>query len=201
MSFYDKYKEERILINQDGSHNKFWAAHWDEQNDEVHVRWGRIGCSGQSQVKKMSKHEAVRFIESKSQEKRRKGYLDKYDNAPIDRSVLDKLAIEAAIVGTQNKCHGMQWVEITDPDAGYFEAIQESRLYDPDCNPGVLVKLETRKEYDGETKFKLLFSFDRCFRVSHSNINNPGVTVQITENSDLYKMVQKVEEAIGRSLS
>lgn len=196
MSWYDRYKEEKILVHQGAEHNKFWAAHYDDKTNEVHVRWGRIGTKGQSQTKKFgSQYQAVNFIDTKFREKCRKGYKDKIDGKPIDQGVFEKLAIEAAIVGTQNKCHEMQWVEIKDAANGGFVHITEDRLFDPDCNPGLLVKIETRKEYDGDTSFRLLFSFDNCFKIGRNGMH------AITKSSDLYKMAQKVEEAIGRNLS
>lgn len=196
MSWYDRYKEERILVQQRGEHNKFWAAHWDDQANKVHVRWGRLGTKGQSQVKDFgSQGQAINFIENKFHEKRRKGYTDKIDGKVIDQGVFEKLATEAAIVGTQNKCHELQWVEIQDEDGGDYQPIGEERLFDPDCNPGLLVTLETRKKYDGDTHFRLLFTFDKCFKIT------PYRTTPIDKSSDLYKMTSKVEEAIGRSMS
>lgn len=196
MSWLDQYKEERIVVQQSDEHNKFWAAHWDEPAREVKVRWGRLGTAGQTQTKKFgSQYEAAIFISNKYNEKRRKGYKETVDGKKIDRQLFEKMTIEAAIVGTQNKCHEMQWVEIADEANGMFSPITEDRLFSPDCNPGMLVQLETRKEYDGETSFRLLFTFDKCFKVGRGHIT------PITKSSDLYKMTQKVEEAIGRSLS
>lgn len=196
MSWLDQYKEEQILIHTGSGHNKFWSARWDPATGKVHIRWGRLGTSGQSQIKEFkSQYDASRFVSRKCDEKSCKGYTDTVNGTKIDHQLFEKMTIEAAIVGTQNKCHEMQWVEIIDEASGRFEPITEDRLFSPDCNPGMLVELETRKEYDGDTKFRLLFTFDKCFKVRNNSI------VPVTQSSDLYKMTQKVEEAIGRSLS
>jgi predicted DNA-binding WGR domain protein len=202
MSWYDQYKEERILVHQGDEHNKFWAAWWDEQTDLVHVRWGRIGTKGQSKThNKSGRYSSIRFIESKFDEKRRKGYTDKHNGKPITQATLDRLHTEAAVVGTQNKCHNFQWVEI-ETEAGeavFFKNITEDRLYDPACNPAIVVDFETRKEIDGRTRFRFLFTLEKTYDIlGHSQRATKNQLV--LEKHPLRKMVDKVEEAIGRTL-
>lgn len=195
-TWYDKFKEERILIQKEDNHNKFWAAHWDDNTNLVHVRWGRMGTAGQSQTKPFTNsYEAINFIDNKYREKIRKGYSDRIDGKKVDRQLFEKLTIEAAIVGTQNKCSNMQWVEITNPNTMQHTPISDERLFSPDCNPAILVSLETRKKYDGQNNFKLLFTFDKSYKID-------GLRSEvISQQSDLYQLTKKVEEAIGRSLS
>ena len=201
MSWYDRYKEEKILIHQSEEHNKFWAAGWDEQTNQVHVRWGRIGTKGQSKDHSFdSQYTAVRFIETKFSEKRRKGYTGKLNDTDITQAALDRLNAEAAIVGTQNKCHSFQWVElVTTGNAIDFHEINEDRLYDPACNPGILVVFETRKEIDNRDRFTFLFTLEKTYDVRDSKRATENILVG--SGHPLRKMVDKVEEAIGRSLA
>jgi predicted DNA-binding WGR domain protein len=195
MPWYDRYKQEKIVVQQESGHNKFWAAHWDEATTTVHVRWGRLGTKGQTQEKKMGVHEASRFIETKYAEKRRKGYTEKYQGRAIDHVIFEKMATEAAIVGSSNKCHNMQWVEIVKNGVTALKPITDDRLSEPDCNPGLMVKLETKKQYSGSNKFDLLFTFDRAYLLVGGGIH------EITKGHYLNELTSKVEEALGRSLT
>lgn len=200
MAWYDGYKDEKIVIHQSGAHNKFWAAWWDETSNQVHVRWGRIGTKGQSKTHSKDSHwKAVRFIETKYGEKRRKGYSETLDGKPITQATLDRLNAEAAIVGTQNKCNDFKWVELTNNGGAVdFHEINEDRLYDPACNPGILVIFETRKEIDNRDTFTFLFTLEKTYDVRDSKRATSDMLVQA--GHPLRKMVDKVEEAIGRSL-
>jgi len=203
MSWADRYKEEKIVVQQAGNHNKFWAAYWDETSGNVYVRWGRLGTKGQSQVKHFgSNYAAANFIDGKYHEKRRKGYRDTDEaGQKITHARFDEMCTEAAIVGTSNKCHKLQWVELTETGVNTYEftPINEDRLYAPDCNPGLLVELETKKEHDNRNRFKLLFTFEETFDVRDANRAAPN---QLVDSSHpLHDMTEKVEEAIGRRLS
>lgn len=203
MSWYDRYKDEKILIHQGDEHNKFWAASWDDKTNEVNVRWGRLGTKGQSQTKKFGgNYAAVNFIDNKFREKRRKGYSDQFNGKPITQATMDRLHTEAAIVGTQNKCHDFKWVEIEMEAGGavYFKEIPEERLYDPDCHPAILVDFETRKDVQGRDKFKFLFTLEETYDIlGHSQ--RATADQLVGTGHPMRKMVDKVEEAIGRSLS
>ena len=185
----------QIIINTSETHNKFWMATTDA-NNTVHIRWGRIGLIGQTQEKSfVSAYQAAAFVQSKISSKMRNGYVDNLHGQPVDSAMLEKLAIEAAVVGTQNKCHNMQWVEIitggTDPG---YQFIPDQRLYEPDCVPGLLVSMETRKPYEGLNKFSILFTGDAAYHCS-------SYQKKISKTDELYELTKKVEEAVGRSLS
>jgi len=201
MAWYDHYKQEKILVQQGDGHNKFWAAYVDEKTNIAHVRWGRIGTKGQSQDKPFPGfYNAAAFLDTKFNEKKRKGYVDKLNGVSIDGPKLEQLAVEAAIVGTQNKCHEMEWVEIQphgDCDFTYHK-IKQTRLFEPDCVPGLLVAMETKKAYDGSTSFSLLFTGDAAFLVNQSARKTHR---RIVKSDPLYELTQKVEEAVGHSLS
>lgn len=201
--WYDKLKEERILVHQGSEHNKFWAGRLDENTNTVEIRWGRIGTKGQSQTKKFgSTYQAANFLDGKLREKRNKGYTNQHNGEPIDNTKLEELAVQAAIVGTQNKCHNMQWVELTsDGPSITYQHIRDQRLYEPDCVPGLLVSIETRKEYDGQTQFSILFTGDAAHKVSHATSPRGVTNGKIDKTSQLYELTKKVEEAVGRSLS
>lgn len=63
-----------ILSNVDGNNNKYWKASI-APNFDVHVQWGRVGSSGETQIKHFfSQDSAQHFIDGKVREKQRKGY-------------------------------------------------------------------------------------------------------------------------------
>ncbi len=189
--WYDKFKKETILIQQEDEHNKFWSAVMDEKTFKVVIRWGRLGTKGQSQEKEFNaEYAAGRFIEQKMGEKRRKGYQN------IEKKKFDQLCIQSAIVGTSNKCRNFRWVEITDTKNLQFTPCSDDRLADPNCNPGVFVEVETKKEYGGKNLFALLFTFEQAFDVT----NSKDIKL-VTKASPIYELTGKVEEALGRSLS
>ena len=202
MSWYDRYKEEKIVVQQGAGHNKFWAAHCDVMTNTVYVRWGRLGTKGQSQEKNFdSAYSAANFIDTKYYEKRRKGYRDTNENGQkIDHARFEMMCTEAAIVGTQNKCHNMHWVELSATGDGFsYVEISDDRLYSPDCNPGLLVEFETKKEHDARNRFKFLFTFEETYDVRDAK---RAIASQLVDSTHpLHKMVEKVEEAIGRKLS
>lgn len=192
MAWADRYKEEQILVQQEDNHNKFWAAYWDSDANVVHIRWGRIGTKGQSQRKPVSgQFEASRLIDNKVYEKQRKGYQK------VEHAKFEELMATAAIVGSANKCDDMQWMEIISTDPIQVKSIQESRLYDPDCEPGLSITLETRKAYDGQNRFRLLFTNSGVYALRH---RPPcyGDYETVAPGSQLHKLIQKVEEALGR---
>lgn len=201
MSWIDKFKDGKILIHQEAYHNKYWSAIFDETNLTVIVKWGRIGTKGSQKTYKFgSTYQAAAFLDTKFNEKKRKGYVDKLNGVSIDGPKLEQLAVEAAIVGTQNKCHEMEWVEIQphgDCDFTYHK-IEQTRLFEPDCVPGLLVAMETKKAYDGSTSFSLLFTGDAAFLVNQSARKTHR---RIVKSDPLYELTQKVEEAVGHSLS
>lgn len=187
MSWYTKFKQEKVVIQQSGKHNKFWRSKHNETDNSVTVSWGRLGTKGQSQVKQFdSEYSAINFIRGKISEKFRKGYEE------VDTATADRLSIEAAIVGSQNKCHKCEWVEIVEN--GTYKTIDEQRLYHPDCNPGLLVSMQTKKEYDGKHDFDLLFGVEDCYLMT------PFVWKKVEPGTDIHKLTQSVQEAIGRNL-
>ncbi len=189
MSWYDHLKQEQFFIQQEEEHNKFYITSIDEKTFTATVRWGRLGVKGQNQVKNFnSMYDAGRFIDGKISEKTRKGYRK------IDKAKFDKLCVEAAIVGTQNKCNNLQWIEFVG-DSLKFKPVTEDRLQSPECNPGIRVDVETKKAYGEQTSFRLLFTFDKAYDLRN------GEPTLITKSSPIYELTQKVEEAVGRSLS
>lgn len=193
MSWLDKFKQENIVIQQSGYHNKFWMSQLDQKTFKVVIRWGRLGTKGQSQEKEFNaEYAALSFIRSKMDEKTRKGYQ------PISKKKFDELCIQAAVVGTSNKCHAFKWVEIKDDQQ--FVTADELRLSNPECNPGIYVEIGTKKNYNNKNHFKIVFTFDRVYVIESgdSYLRAGGL---VLKNNELYELTQKVEEAIGRSLS
>lgn len=181
---------EHFLICQSEA-NKFWSVSHDESTHTVVVRWGRIGTAGQSQTKRFTNGwDASSFVSKKLSEKRSKDYR------ATTKEKLEQLHVEASIVGTSNKCHGIQWVE---EEASVLRPVDELRLAQPDCDPKLHVKLETRKEYCGQHEHELLFCQDAVFSLPRKSTTLGRVP--ITNTHPLYELVKKVEEAVGRSLA
>jgi predicted DNA-binding WGR domain protein len=202
--------KEQILVCTEDNHSKFWM--YTEANGVYTARWGRLGTKG-GQSKNYSYPEIV----DKVYEKQRKGYK------PISRDVFEQKSTEAAIVGTQNKCHDMRWMEqrqnnvtmnsIVLQDGTIYAPVSDQRLQEPDCEPALLVRLETRKEFAGQKDFQLMFTPDGSYllhddqgvsvRHNHRGTVASGIMkrTKIVKGHDLYPMVEKVEEALGRGLS
>lgn len=192
---------ETIVVNTAAGHNKFWAARTNQADNTVHIRWGRLGTTGQTQIKNFATaHGCESFIRIKASEKMRKGYTNKWRNMLIDQNILDKLSMEAAIVGTSNKCDDLRWVELV---GGKYVTIPDDRLQHPDCNPAISVTVTTKKEYNGKHKFNLLFTIDKVYLADENLFEFllNGTKEEITKQHFLYQFTANVEQAIGHSLS
>ncbi|HHL9175100.1 TPA: WGR domain-containing protein, partial [Escherichia coli] len=65
----------RHFIYQDEKSHKFWAV--EQQDNELHIRWGKVGTNGQSQIKSFSDAAAAAKAELKLiAEKTKKGYVE-----------------------------------------------------------------------------------------------------------------------------
>ncbi|WP_167519621.1 WGR and DUF4132 domain-containing protein [Intestinirhabdus alba] len=65
----------KIFICQDEKSHKFWAV--AQQDNELHLRWGKVGTNGQSQIKTFADAAAASNAELKLiTEKTRKGYVE-----------------------------------------------------------------------------------------------------------------------------
>ncbi|STF85783.1 regulator [Escherichia coli] len=53
----------RHFIYQDEKSHKFWAV--EQQDNELHIRWGKVGTNGQSQIKSFSDAAAAAKAELK----------------------------------------------------------------------------------------------------------------------------------------
>src|SRR5881397_2863176 len=68
-----------IFINRENQSNKYWK--YQVNGLSVHVSWGRIGGSAESQVKTFSSQGSMHaFISDKVSEKLRKGYREASEN-------------------------------------------------------------------------------------------------------------------------
>jgi predicted DNA-binding WGR domain protein len=187
--------KEQILVCTEDNHSKFWM--YTEANGVYTARWGRLGTKG-GQPKTYSYSEIV----SKVYEKQRKGYKQ------ITRDVYEQKTVEAAIVGTQNKCHTMRWLEqkkdasafgsLRFADGVIYAPVDERRLQEPDCEPALMVVLETRKEY-----LELLFTPDGSYLLGSTGSRSQGLSMRqpVTKGHALYELVAKVEESLGRGLA
>ena len=65
----------RHFIYQDEKSHKFWAV--EQQGNELHISWGKVGTKGQSQIKSFSDAAAAEKAELKLiAEKVKKGYVE-----------------------------------------------------------------------------------------------------------------------------
>ena len=66
----------RHFIYQDEKSHKFWAV--EQQGNELHISWGKVGTQGQSQVKNFADVAAAEKAKLKLiAEKTKKGYVEK----------------------------------------------------------------------------------------------------------------------------
>ena len=65
----------KSFIYQDEKSHKFWAV--EQQGNELHISWGKVGTQGQSQVKNFADAAAAEKAELKLiAEKTKKGYVE-----------------------------------------------------------------------------------------------------------------------------
>ncbi|EGO8360458.1 WGR domain-containing protein, partial [Escherichia coli] len=68
----------KSFIYQDDKSHKFWAV--EQQGNELHISWGKVGTNGQSQVKSFADAAAAEKAELKLiAEKVKKGYEQSTD--------------------------------------------------------------------------------------------------------------------------
>lgn len=95
-----------IFINRENQSNKYWK--YEVNGLTVHVSWGRIGGTTESQVKTFSSHGSMHdFINTKVSEKLRKGYREASENE------LHKEVQTAKSLGIENKIQRLLWVELS----------------------------------------------------------------------------------------
>jgi predicted DNA-binding WGR domain protein len=95
-----------IFINRENQSNKYWK--YEVSGLNVHVSWGRIGGTSESQVKTFSSHGGMHdFISTKVSEKLRKGYREASENE------LHKEVQTAKSLGIENKIQRLLWVELS----------------------------------------------------------------------------------------
>ena len=87
----------RHFIYQDEKSHKFWAV--EQQGNELHISWGKVGTKGQSQIKSFSDAAAVAKAELKLiAEKVKKGYVERYKSEQDRRVVKIGLTRKGRII-------------------------------------------------------------------------------------------------------
>lgn len=82
----------KTFIYQDEKSHKFWAV--EQQDNELHLSWGKVGTSGQKQIKTFADAAAASKAGQKLiNEKTRKGYVEQGETTP---SAADSLPEEPA---------------------------------------------------------------------------------------------------------
>jgi len=91
-------------VCQEDHHNKSWSYE-EIGSDQVRIQWGRVGETGQEQIKDFGSQSARdRFIDKKVAEKEAKGYK------LVTSEQLQQEVKTAQELGTQNKIGRIQWV-------------------------------------------------------------------------------------------
>lgn len=189
-------KKDQYLINTAEEHSKFYIIRYDSTGMS-YARYGRLGTKGKPENKQHgSEYIAASFVHDKYNEKIRKGY------AQISKADFDKKAMEAAIVGSQNKCTAFQWIEVKGEFVTYAN---EERIAHPDCKVGIYVEFVTRKVFDGLTEFVIIVWPDASVNLYYGPhvIRRQGSSLKDIQDNRLssthpaHSMVEKVCEAIG----
>jgi len=182
--------DEVILLHQDESwdrdghlvsHNKFWRGKIGTDGKSVETHWGRVGAKGQRKTYvKPDSYAAENNLSDRAWKKRQKGY------EPVTEQVFKCEIALAQIVGTANKIGGRQWVEVKDKNR--FVPVDEKRLQNPKCNPGMFLEISSRKYGD----LMILFDSEGAFYA-----NKTSKMGKITEDSEHWDLVEKAQEALG----
>ena len=77
----------KTYIYQDEKSHKFWAV--EQQENELHISWGKVGTNGQNQVKSFADAAAAEKAKLKLiAEKTKKGYVEIFHTALLHRYVV-----------------------------------------------------------------------------------------------------------------
>lgn len=68
--------EGKTLVCTDGEHYKFWNVSYNEKDDTITTKWGRIGNKVQSSTKESRQWSVKEEIEDMVNKKLKKGYED-----------------------------------------------------------------------------------------------------------------------------
>lgn len=213
-----------VLINRADGHNKFWRATMTSHGDKFIVtrNWGRIGQVGSDKTEIFpTEYSALLNIRKLIAEKERDSYTK------ISDKEFERQTAIASAIGTANKILEVKWLEFTDssPAHSYIELrnytlptvkdadinyvyTTEERLSSPDCNPGLMLDIETKKKYQESNRHCLIIAEDKIY----SSIALRGYSADhiwkykadvslIKEDHPLYALAQKVQKAIYHILN
>ncbi len=87
----------KTYIYQDEKSHKFWAV--EQQRNELHINWGKVGTNGQSQVKSFADAAAAEKAELKLiAEKVKKGYVEELSSPSQPAITIETIEVDTADV-------------------------------------------------------------------------------------------------------
>ena len=85
----------RHFIFQDEKSHKFWAV--EQQGNELHICWGKVGTKGQNQVKSFADAAAAAKAELKLiAEKVKKGYVEELSSPSQPAIKIETIEVDTA---------------------------------------------------------------------------------------------------------
>ncbi len=102
----------KTFIYHDEKSHKFWAV--EQQDNELHLSWGKVGTNGQSQIKTFADSVAASKAELKLiNEKTKKGYVE--DTAAVQPTVASQPSEPAATIAAPQPEHVPTPVDVSRP--------------------------------------------------------------------------------------
>ncbi len=102
----------KTFIYHDEKSHKFWAV--EQQDNELHLSWGKVDTSGQSQIKTFADSVAASKAELKLiNEKTKKGYVE--DTAAVQPTVASQPSEPAATIAAPQPEHVPTPVDVSRP--------------------------------------------------------------------------------------
>ena len=184
-----------MIIRTTGKHNEFWEGRVEPRSDGWYfvARYGRIGTKGSEKPKKFfDEWEAKNALDSKMDEKYRKGYRD------VSEKEFEILTMAAKQLGTAHKIERIRWLR--KHDNGLFTEIDVKQMVDP----SVVMALAVHTTQRSKTVINRSFLFEEDETYEFSGFRGRGDTLE-PKDSKLVKhddaFLTKVRECVDIHLT